>query len=92
MSHKTLHYTTAVTSEVVVCAGRCRLWGLRPNLTTTGTITLRKGAAGGSDVFSLSAIGLTQAGKDFDGVVIPNGLTIQQSVGTDLCTVIYEPF
>lgn len=92
MGQKTYHYTAGDTNEHAVCATRCRLWALRPDLTTTGTVTLRAGATGGSNVFSLSAIGLTQAGKSFDGVVLPAGFTVQLSVGTDLCTIIYEPF
>lgn len=93
MTHKTYHYTTGDTSEHVVTDKRCRLWGLRPNLTTTGTITLREGpVTGGTAVFSLSAIGLLQAGKSFDGVVLPSGFTVQLSAATDISTIIYEVF
>jgi hypothetical protein len=63
-----------------------------PELTTTGTLTLRNGAAGGSDIKHVAAIGATQVGKGFEGAVFPAGLTIQQSVGTDLCAVVFEPF
>ena len=93
MGERTLFRTANATSEQVVFAGRCRLHAVRPELTTTGTLTIRDSAtAAGSAVKSLSAIGLTQAGKDFDGAVFVNGITIQQSVGTDLCAVVYEPF
>jgi hypothetical protein len=90
---KTYFRTGAVTTEQVVSDKRCRVWGLRPDLTTTGTITLRNSAtAAGSAAVSVSAIGLTQAGKDFDGMVFPAGLTIHLSVATDLSVLIYEPF
>ena len=92
MGERTFLYLAASTNEQVVYAGRCRLWAVRPNLTWTGTLTLRKGAAGGSDVFSVSAIGLTQAGKDFDGVVLESGFTAQLSVATDLGLIVFEPF
>lgn len=92
MAEKTFLYLAATTNEQVVYAGRCRLWRAVPNLTWTGTLTLRQGAAGGSDVFSVSAIGLTQAGKDFGGIVLPAGFTAQLSVATDLGLIIYEPF
>ena len=88
------HYrTVGNTNEQVVYAGRCRLHAIVPELTTTGTITLRNQAtaAGGASA-SVSAIGLTQAGKEFEGAVFEKGLTIQLSVGTDLTSVIYEPF
>lgn len=91
MGERTYHYTAGDTSEHAVHAGRCRLHSVRPNLTTTGTVTLRSGATGGSAVFSLSAIGLTQAGKSFDGMVTPDGFTVQLSVASDLCTIVYEP-
>lgn len=86
------HYTAADTNEHVVCDKRCRLYGLRPNVTTSGTITLREGrTTGGSAVFSISAIGLLQAGKSFDGLVV-DGFTVQLSNAADLSTIIYEPF
>lgn len=93
MAEKTYHYTAGDTAEHVVTNKRCRLHSLRPNLTTTGTITLREGpTTGGSSVFSISAIGLLQAGKSFDGVVLPNGFTVQLSAATDLSCIVYETF
>lgn len=92
MIERSIFRTAGVTTEQVVFAGRCRLIAVRPELTTTGTITLRNGAAGGSDVKAVCAIGLTQAGKDFDGAVFPAGLTVQLSVASDLSGIVYEPF
>lgn len=92
-SGPTFHYTAGDTSEHLVTDKRCRLLSVRPNLTTTGTVTLRQGpVTGGSSVFSLNAIGLLQAGKSYDGMVLPNGFTVQLSVATDLCTIVYEVF
>lgn len=85
--------TAAVTTEQVVIAHRVRLLAVIPELTTTGTLTLRDSAtATATAAVSLTAIGLTQIGKEFYGMVFTNGLTIQQSVGTDQCTVVYEAF
>lgn len=83
--------TAGNTGEQVVCDGPCKVHGVRPELTTTGTISLRntKTAAAGT-VVSLSAIGLTQAGKDFNGMVFDTGLTVQLSVASDLSTLIFE--
>lgn len=80
------------TVEQVLCTGACYVWGVRPDLTTTGTVTLRNGnvADASGVVKSLCAIGLPQAGKDFDGALFDKGLTIQQSVGTDQCHVTWE--
>ncbi len=85
--------TVGNTNEQVVNAGPCILHGVRPELTTTGTITLRNQAtaAGGSDnIYAVTAIGLTQAGKDFNGILFPTGLTVQLSAGTDLSMIIWE--
>jgi hypothetical protein len=72
--------------------GRIILYAIIPELTTTGTVTLRDAAAtGGSNVIHVAAIGLTQAGKLFyAGAQFVNGLTVQLSVGTDAISVIWE--
>jgi hypothetical protein len=93
MGMRALFRTAGVTSEQVVFARRCRVFGINPELTTTGTITLRDSAtAGGANVIHVCAIGLTQVGKSLEGAVFYNGLTVQLSVGTDLTGVTYEAF
>lgn len=87
--------TPADTAEHVICNGPCWLYAVLPDLTTTGTITLRDAAAtgvGASAVIQLCAIGLTQQGKQYGayGVLLPTGLTIQLSVATDLSLVVFE--
>lgn len=85
--------TTGDTNENVIHAGRCVLYGVYPELTTTGTITLRNAAAAGAGapaVKHVAAIGLTQQGKQFDGVLFENGLTVQLSVATDLSLIVWE--
>lgn len=86
--------TPGDTAEHVVCAKPCWVYGLSPDLTTTGTITLRNAAAtGGSAVMQVSAIGLTQAGKAYaggQGTFFDTGLTVQLSVATDLSLISYE--
>lgn len=87
--------TIADTNENIVSAFAGWLIAIYPDLTTTGTITLRnqKTASGGTPVFtSVCAIGLTQAGKNFgpSGIFCSAGLTIQLSAGTDLCFVLFE--
>lgn len=82
--------SAASTSEQVICATRCVLYGIYPELTTTGTITIRNGEAGTTK--HVAAIGLTQAGKTFGGVVFDKGLTVQQSVDTDRHLIVWEPY
>lgn len=88
--------TPGDTNENVIYAGRCKVLGVYPELTTTGTITLRNQAtaAGGSGTIKhVCAIGLLQAGKTLgpDGVLFDAGLTVQLSVGTDLSLIVWEP-
>ena len=49
-------------------------------------------ANGAGDTMSVSAIGLTQIGKDFQGVFFSKGLTVQLSVATDLSTIVWTPY
>ena len=89
--------TSAVITEQLIRTGPCIVYGIYPELTTTGTITIRDGAAadGSGTVMHVCAIGLTQAGKSFgsaQGVFFSKGLTIQQSVGTDQMLVVWEPY
>lgn len=83
--------TAGATAEQLIHDGPCLVHGIYPQLTTTGTVTLRNTAtAAGGTVKSLSAIGLTQAGKTFGGVRYDTGLTVQLSQATDLCTIVWE--
>lgn len=81
------------TAEQAVLAGRGVLFGIVPEATTTGTVTLRDNTALGGAAFHTCAVGLTQQGKFFseNGVRFNNGLTVQLSVGTDAVTVIWAP-
>lgn len=45
---------------------------------------------GNTNLKHLAAIGLLAAGKDFQGALFPTGITIQQSVTTDRCAVLWE--
>ena len=94
MGERTPFRSANTTNEQLVVAGRVRVWCLLPELTTTGTITLRDGALadGNGTIKHVAAIGLTQQGKDFEGAVFLNGLTVQQSVGTDQSCIVYERF
>lgn len=86
--------TTGDTSEHVICAKPCVLYGIYPELTTTGTITVRNAAAtGGSAVIHVCAIGLLQAGKTFGrkGIYLSAGCTVQLSVASDLSAIAWEP-
>lgn len=83
--------TPASTAEQVIHAGPCVLYGILPELTTTGTITVRDSAtAAAAGTVHVCAIGLTQAGKDFGGIRFNAGLTIQLSVATDLSMIVWE--
>lgn len=85
------YHTPGDTAEHVIHAGPCIVWGIIPELVTTGTITLRNTAtAAAGTVASLSAIGLPQAGKMFAGILFDTGLTVQLSVATDISTIVWE--
>lgn len=88
------YHTPGDTAEHVIHAGPCILYGVYPELVTTGTITIRNTAtAAAGTVASLSAIGLPQAGKSFGGgvgMLFDTGLTVQLSVATDLSTLVWE--
>lgn len=91
MSQINITRTEAVVTEQVIAAGRARLLLVIPELTTTGTLTIRDAAeAGGSNVKHVAAIGVPQTGKVFGGADFPNGITFQQSVATDRCAIIWE--
>lgn len=81
------------TGEQLIFAGRVLLYAILPEVTTTGTITVRDGAVADASgaIDHIAAIGLTQAGKDFKGYLLEKGLTVQLSVGTDQCLVVWEP-
>lgn len=79
--------TTGDTAEHVIFTGAGVLFSITPELTTTGTITIRDAAAtGGSNVVHVCAIGLTQAGKVFGprGMAFQAGCTVQLSAAGDL--------
>lgn len=89
---KSLYRTTAVTTEVLVHAGRCLLHGIRPEVASTaGTITIRDAVAiGGSNVVRVCPIATLQAGINMDGALLANGLTVQLSNAADLTSLIWE--
>lgn len=82
----------AVTTEQLIRAGRGVLWAVLPELTTTGTITIRDGALadGSGTIIAVCAAGLSQAGKTFWGCQFLKGLTVQISVGTDQSLIVWE--
>jgi hypothetical protein len=85
--------SAGVITEQLISSKPCWLFGVKPELTTTGTITLRDGAAADATgaIKHVCALGLTQQGKDFPvGVFFQNGLTVQLSVATDLSMIVYE--
>lgn len=78
----------AVQTEQVIHAGPCVLYGIYPDLTTAGTITIRNtatAAAGAAEM--ICAIGLTQQGKQFDGIRFDTGLTVQLSNAADAANI-----
>lgn len=88
------YLTPGDTAEHIISARAGWLYGVWPNLTTTGTITFRNAAtAAGGTAFIVCAIGLTQAGKNFGplGVFFDTGITVQLSVASDLSMIVYEP-
>lgn len=87
--------TANSTNDQVIYAGRCRLKGVYPELTTTGTISIYDDAAASTGTLKhVCAIGLTQAGKTFgpDGIVMQKGIVVDQSAGTDISLIVWEPF
>jgi hypothetical protein len=88
--------TTGDTAEHMIFTGRGVLFGVYPELTTTGTITIRDGALadGSGAIVHVCAIGLTQAGKSFGdqrGIQFLKGCTVQLSVATDLSLIKWAP-
>lgn len=87
--------TTGDTAEHMIFTGRGVLFGIYPELTTTGTITIRDTAAVvAGAAMHVCAIGLTQAGKTFGdqrGILFQNGCSIQLSVATDLSLIKWLP-
>lgn len=80
-------------TEQLLSAKPCWVYGIKPELTTTGTVTFRDGnvADASGAIKHVCAIGLTQQGKDFGyGVFFAAGLTVQLSVATDLSLVMFE--
>ena len=85
---------TGTASETVISTVPSFLLAIIPDATATGTVTMRSAAtASGSTAMSISAIGLTQQGKQFGpfGVVYGAGITIQNSVAGDACVVVWMP-
>lgn len=83
--------TPGDTVENIVHVGPCVLYGILPELTTTGTITIRDSATAAAVAAKhICAIGLTQIGKDFGGVRFNAGLTVQLSVASDLSLIVWE--
>ncbi len=83
----------ATTLEQRIHTGRCRLYGVHPELITTGTITIRDGVTPGENTNTkhVCAIGMLQAGKNFgNGVDFNNGLSVQVSVITDRALLSWE--
>ena len=89
-----VYRTPGDTTENVIHAGRCRLLGIYPELASnTGTVTIRNTAtAAAGTATHICAIGLLAAGKTFgpNGVLLDTGLTVQLSVATDLCAIVWE--
>lgn len=88
------HATAGDTTEHVISANPCILYGVYPALVTTGTITIRDDviADGGASI-QVMAIGLLTAGKTFGprGIIMTAGLTVQLSAATDLSIIAWEP-
>lgn len=85
--------TAAAVTEQVISSGRCRLWAIVPEVVTTGTLTIRNDSAANGNaalIKHLAAIGVPVTGKYFKGAQFETGLTIQQSVATDQCAVVWE--
>lgn len=86
--------TANAATEQLVTTGRVRLIGILPELTTTGTITIRDGSVADASgtIIHVCAIGLLQSGKPFYGLIFNKGITVTQSVGTDQMLVVFEKF
>ncbi len=94
MGHKTIFRTPANANEAVVHNGRVKLHSVIPEENAmTGNMTIRAAAEiGGSNVVHVVAANLPAAGKDFGGVVLTEGMTVQKSDANARVAVVYEPF
>jgi hypothetical protein len=87
-----LYRHTGTATETVISTVPCIVYGITPEATTTGTITLRNSkTAAATTAVHIAAIGLTQQGKDFGaaGVFFSDGLTVQNSVAGDASAIIW---
>lgn len=84
---------SGTTNDQVIFAGPCVLYGVYPELTTTGTIEIHDHATSSDNLIHNCAIGLLQAGKTFGpkGIFMQNGIVIDLSAATDLATIVWEP-
>lgn len=81
------------TDDQVIFAGKCVLYGIYPQLTTTGTIEIHDHATTSDNLVHKQAIGLTMPGVTFGpkGMFMANGIVIDLSAATDLAVVVWEP-
>lgn len=89
--------TAAVTTEQLIYAGRCVLFGFFCEVVSTGAITIRNTLLtdGTGPVVHIAASGLPiNAAKNFGdqrGILLTEGLTIQTAAATDRCLVKWAP-
>lgn len=87
--------TVGDTNENMIFTGPGVLYGIFPELVTTGTITVRDTAtAAAGTALHICAIGLPQAGKVFGdarGIRFQKGCSIQLSAASDLSLIKWLP-
>lgn len=81
------------TDDQVIYAGRCVLYGIYPELVTTGVVEIHDHATTSDALIHTIAIGCLTAGKTFGpkGVIMNAGIVIDLTAATDLCLVVWEP-
>lgn len=85
--------TAASTNDQIIFAGRCVLYGVYPDVVTTGTITIADDATATGTNITVMAIGLLTAGKTYGpkGILMEKGITLKLSVNTDLSLIVWAP-
>ena len=84
------------TSEQMVYAKRCIVFGITPDANTTGTVTLKDTGVtgnGSAKTLCVTAAGLQPVGKSFGptGVECNNGLSVQLSIA-EAVEILWAPY
>jgi len=93
VSHKNYTRLAGVTTDQLIHSGPTILYGIYPEVVTTGTVEIHDHPSTSDNLIHNMAIGCLTAGKTFgpNGIILGSGLVIDLSAATDICLVVWEP-